>query len=218
MTIQLLGRVRLFCERKRVQSNMESILRREHIEFLREIQPYVKASVLLLAFGIILGWLSGAQILTVGSEFQESLGSFAELFARLSKPMLASAIFINNGVKTFLVILLGVLGGVLPVAFLLLNGYAIGWVLYLSIQSKGIVSSLLAVVPHGIFELPAVLLGASVGIFLGARTMRRLFGKFETSLKRDFGRALKFFWRIILPLLLLAAFVEAFVTSAIISR
>jgi stage II sporulation protein M len=197
---------------------MEWILRREHIEFLREIQPYVKASVLLLASGIILGWLSGAQVLTVGSEFQESLGSFTELFARLSKPMLASAIFINNGVKTFLVILLGVLGGVLPVAFLLLNGYAIGWVLYLSIQSKGIVSSLLAVVPHGIFELPAVLLGASVGIFLGVTTLRRLFGKFETSLKGDLRRAVGVFFRLILPLLLLAAFIEAFVTSAIVAR
>ncbi|HEU4340593.1 MAG TPA: stage II sporulation protein M [Candidatus Binatia bacterium] len=208
----------LFCDRKLVQSNMEWILRREHIEFLREVQPYVKASVLLLASGIILGWLSGAQILTVGSEFQESLGSFTELFARLSKPMLASAIFINNGVKTFLVIVLGILGGVLPVAFLLLNGYAIGWVLYLSIQSKGIVSSLLAVVPHGIFELPAVLLGASVGIFLGVRTMRRLFGKLETSLRGDLGRAVGVFFRLILPLLLLAAFVEAFVTSAIVAR
>jgi stage II sporulation protein M len=208
----------LFCNRKLVQLNMEWILRREHIEFLREIQPYVKASVLLLASGIILGWLSGAQVLTVGSEFQESLGSFTELFARLSKPMLASAIFINNGVKTFLVILLGVLGGVLPVAFLLLNGYAIGWVLYLSIQSKGIVSSLLAVVPHGIFELPAVLLGASVGIFLGVTTLRRLFGKFETSLKGDLRRAVGVFFRLILPLLLLAAFIEAFVTSAIVAR
>lgn len=219
MSIRTLGWV-LFIYQKKVVSLivMESLLRREHIQFLNELRPHVKVSVLVLASGIVLGWLTGAQILHVGSGFDETMGSFAELFAGLPKPMLASAIFVNNGVKTFLVLVLGLLGGVLPVGFLLLNGYAIGWVLYLSIQSKGIVSSLLAIAPHGIFELPAVLLGASIGIFLGARAVRRLFGKLEASLKSDFGRSLKFFWRVILPLLLLAAFVEAFVTSEIVAR
>ena len=117
-----------------------------------------------------------------------------------------------------MVLLLGVVGGILPVCFLLLNGYAIGLVLYITIQSKGIASFLLAIVPHGIFELPAVLLGASIGIFLGARATKRLFGKFETTLKSDLRRAIRFYCGVILPLLLVAAFVEAFITSAIVSR
>ena len=193
------------------------MLREEQIGFLRELQPQIMASVLLLAMGVIVGAVSGAQFSDMGAHLRESLGSFARMFADLPKPLLASAIFLNNSVKTFLVLILGVLGGILPVFFLLLNGYAIGLVLYLSIQSHGVVSSLMAILPHGIFELPAVLLGASIGIFLGAQAIKRLSGKFQTSLTRDFGRGLRLFWSIILPLLLLAAFIEAFITSVIVA-
>ena len=190
----------------------------EQIAYLQELRPHIKASIFLLAIGMLVGILSGAHFFDIAPRFSESLGSFAQIFTGLPKPLLASAIFLNNGVKTFLVLLLGVVGGILPVCFLLLNGYAIGLVLYITIQSKGITSFLLAIVPHGIFELPAVLLGASIGIFLGARATKRLFGKFETTLKSDLRRAIRFYCGVILPLLLVAAFIEAFITSAIVSR
>ena len=196
----------------------EPMLGPEQIAYLQELRPHIKASIFLLAIGMLVGILSGAHFFDIAPRFSESLGSFAQIFTGLPKPLLASAIFLNNGVKTFLVLLLGVVGGILPVCFLLLNGYAIGLVLYITIQSKGIASFLLAIVPHGIFELPAVLLGASIGIFLGARATKRLFGKFETTLKSDLRRAIRFYCAVILPLLLVAAFVEAFITSAIVSR
>ena len=194
------------------------MLRQEQTGYLQELRPHIKASLFLLVMGTVVGILSAAHFFTVDSGFSDSLKSFTQIFTGLPKPLLATAIFLNNATKTLLVLLLGIIGGVLPICFLLLNGYALGFVLYSSVQSKGLVPSLLAIVPHGMFELPAVLLGASIGILLGARAMRRLFGKFETPLRNDVGRGLSFFWSIILPLLLFAAFIEAFVTSALVSK
>jgi stage II sporulation protein M len=172
----------------------------------------------VLALGVVTGILSAAHFFTIDNRFSESLRSFTQVFAGLPKPLLALAIFLNNAIKTLLVLILGIVGGVLPVCFLLLNGYALGFVLYLSIQSKGLVSSLLAIVPHGIFELPAVLLGASAGILIGVRATRRLLGKLDTTLTYELRRGLRFFWSTVLPLLLFAAFVEAFITSALVSQ
>jgi stage II sporulation protein M len=194
------------------------MLRQVQTGYLRELAPHIKASLLLLSMGAVVGSLSAAHFFTIDSGFSDSLRSFTQMFTGLPRPLLAVAIFLNNATKTLLVLILGIIGGVLPICFLLLNGYALGFVLYLSIQSKGLGPSLLAIVPHGMFELPAVLLGASIGIFLGVRAIRRLFGKFEPPLRNDVGRGLSFFWSIILPLLLFAAFIEAFVTSALVSK
>lgn len=197
---------------------MRAILRQEDIDFLGELRPYIKASVLLLALGIILGGLAGAQVLNLGAGLRESFRALVEMLAGLPPPLLAIALFVNNSLTVFFAMVLGVVGGVVPVWSLLLNGYAIGWVAYLSIQAQGILPSLLAIVPHGIFELPAFLIGASIGLFLGVRAIRRAFGNFEISLRDDLGRSLRFFARVILPLLLLAAAIEAFVTAAIVLR
>jgi stage II sporulation protein M len=194
------------------------MLRQGQIGYWRELRPHIKASLILLSIGTAAGSLSAAHFLTIDSGFSDSLRSFTQIFTGLPRPLLAAAIFLNNATKTLLVLVLGIIGGVLPICFLLLNGYALGFVLYFSVQSKGLGPSLLAIVPHGVFELPAVLLGASIGILLGTRATGRLFGKFETTLRNDVGRGLSFFWSIILPLLLFAALMEAFVTSALVSK
>jgi len=77
----------------------------EQIAYLRELRPHIKASIFLLATGMLVGILSGAHFFDIAPRFSESLGSFAQIFTGLPKPLLASAIFLNNGVKTFLVLL-----------------------------------------------------------------------------------------------------------------
>jgi len=64
-------------------------------------------------------------------------------------------------------------------------------------------------------ELPAVLLGSSIGLMLGAHSIKQIFRATETTLRSELGRALKFFFAVIVPLLMLAALVEAFVTSVV---
>ena len=151
----------------------------------------------------------------IADKLAASVAGFVKIFRGLPPLQLAGAIFFNNAIKTLLVIALGVLFGVATIFFLVVNGAALGIVFYLSVHSRGWLSSLLVIVPHGVLELPAVLLGASIGLLLGRHSIHRLIGKAHTSFGSELARALAFFMVVIVPLLILAALVEAFITPAL---
>jgi stage II sporulation protein M len=168
--------------------------------------------------GILIGLAAIFYFPAIADRLQESLAGFVKIFGGLPPLQLAGAIFLNNAVKTLLVMALGILFGAITVLFLVVNGAALGIVFYLSIQAKGLWPSLLVILPHGILELPAVLLGASIGLMLGRHSVSRLLGRAHTSLGSEIARALHFFVKVIVPLLLLAALVEAFITPALAGR
>ncbi|HEY2986135.1 MAG TPA: stage II sporulation protein M [Candidatus Binatia bacterium] len=190
----------------------------EQARYLRELKPYFIASVLLILAGAACGVASSIHIPAFSGPFGESLREFAKGFLGLPRPYLALAIFLNNSLKTLAVIVAGVLGGILPLVFLLGNGFALGIVFYASLASKGLPTFFLSITPHGLFELPAILLGSSIGLMLGVRAIKRLFGNGGTTIGEDFRRGLRFYVVVIMPLLLLAAFIEAFVTASLASK
>jgi stage II sporulation protein M len=174
--------------------------------------------VLLFALGIIAGSLLAGQSIFAGLKINESLGGFAQMFINLPKPVLAVMIFTNNAVKTLLVIVLGIALAIVPLVFILVNGVAIGVVLHLATQSKGLAYSILAIVPHGVFELPGVLCGAAIGVMLGSKAIKRLFRKSEFKVGFELRRALKIFATTIVPLLVVGAITEAYLTAAILGK
>jgi stage II sporulation protein M len=187
--------------------------------YIHRLRPYLTTSIVLFSVGAALGLIIINEFPHMTDSLEESLQAFIKQFHGLPKLKLAAAIFLNNSVKTFAVILLGIFFGVVPTLFLIANGAALTVVLTLSTQSRGIGLSLLSVVPHGILELPAVFLGTAIGLMLGASFTRRLTTKSEDiRIGAELGQALKFFVIIIVPLLIAAAFVEAYVTSALLAR
>ena len=186
--------------------------------YFRELRPFLLASLLLFAVGIIAGSLLAGHSTFAGLKINESLGGFAQMFSNLPKPVLALMIFTNNAVKTLLVIVLGIALAIVPLVFIVVNGVAIGVVLHLAIQSKGLAYSMLAIVPHGIFELPGVLCGAAIGVMLGSKAIKRLLRKSEFKVGSELSRALKIFATIIVPLLVIGAITEAYLTAAILGK
>jgi stage II sporulation protein M len=55
-----------------------------------------------------------------------------------------------------------------------------------------------------------------MGLLLGRSSIKKLFGSGEAALANELALALKFFVRIVVPLLVIAALVEAFVTSVLV--
>lgn len=186
--------------------------------YFRELRPFLFTTVLLFALGSIAGSLLAGHSTFAGLKINESLGGFAQMFINLPKPILALMIFANNAVKTLLVIVLGIAFAIVPLVFVLVNGVAIGVVLHLATQSKGLAYSLLAIVPHGVFELPGVLCGAAIGLMLGNKAIRRLFRKSEFKVGSELSRALKIFATTIVPLLLIGAITEAYLTAALLGK
>jgi stage II sporulation protein M len=191
--------------------------REERRAYLKQLYPYLKASLVIFGSGIVVGLMSVTHVPELAGHFESSVVGFVKIFRGLSKFELAAAIFLNNALKTLLGIVLGSLFGIIPVIFLLANGIALGVVFSLSAQSRGPWLSLLSILPHGILELPAVFLGTSIGLMVGSHAVKRLFGRAEATSGGELVRGLRFFCTVILPLLLIAALVEAFLTSALVA-
>jgi stage II sporulation protein M len=187
-------------------------------EYFRDLKPYLVTAILLFVLGILAGSLLAGHPAFPAVKVSESLGGFAQMFLNLPKPVLALMIFANNAVKTLLVIVLGIAFAIVPLAFILVNGLAIGVVLHLTAQSNGLAYSLLATVPHGVFELPGILAGAAIGLMLGSKAIRCLFRKSELKIGFELSRALKIFASTIVPLLLIGAITEAYLTAAILGK
>lgn len=187
-------------------------------QYFRELRPFLIAALLLFSLGIIAGKLLAGHSTFAGLKINESLGGFAQMFINFPRPLLALMIFANNAVKTLLVIVLGIAFAIVPFVFIVVNGVAIGVVLHLATESKGLAYSLLAIVPHGLFELPGVLSGAAIGVMLGNKAIRRLFRKSEFKVGSELSRAVKIFLTIILPLLAVGAITETYLTAAILGK
>jgi stage II sporulation protein M len=186
--------------------------------YFKRLRPYFLTSLVLFSVGFILGVVASARFPELTAGFAKSLGGFVKLFHGLSKLQLAVTIFVNNAIKTLAAILFGPLFGLLPAFFLLVNGAALGLVMMGSVRTRGIGRSLMSILPHGIFELPAVFLGAAIGLMIGGAVTAKLLRRSEINLKAEMNSALRFFGAIILPVLVLAAIVEAYVTSTLAVR
>lgn len=145
----------------------------------------------------------------VGREIESVREFFRSISSeRLSPPEIFVLIFLNNSIKSFLAMLLGVFFGVIPVLFVFLNGLIIGFFAKFVGSEIGIVNFVLLLLPHGVLEIPAVILACSYGFWLGVEFVRD-----RKNLKKHVSRAIFDFARFVLPTLLVAAFIETLLIS-----
>jgi len=110
-------------------------------------------------------------------------------------------IFLNNSFTCFIDILSGPLAGIVPLFSAFVNGGLVGWFVQ---QEGGIV--LVAIIPHGVFEIPAFLISAAIGLRLGREVFR---SRGERDLGGEMKMGLWVFLTLILPLLVIAAIIES---------
>jgi stage II sporulation protein M len=205
------------CYHQSREKTMIFMSRLERRAYLIRLRPYFGASVLLFGAGTVVGLMVVYYFPELGDYFKETIAAFVKTFAGMPRLKLAGAIFVNNAAKTLLAILLGTLLGIVPGFFLLANGVALGVAWSLSASVRGAWLSLLSLLPHGVLELPAVFLGTSIGMLIGVEALKQLAGKPEARIGAELTSGLRFFCTVIVPLLFVAALVEAFITAALVS-
>ncbi|HTP01764.1 MAG TPA: stage II sporulation protein M [Anaerolineales bacterium] len=133
----------------------------------------------------------------------------------------ASFIFLNNMRATFLVFVAGLFSfSVLGMLLYLLNVGLVGGVLGI-FKLIGFAPAVLfaaGLLPHGIFEIPALMLATAVVLRMGAVLVTPQTGKSMGQIVLEqLADWLKIFLGLVVPLLALAALVEAYVTPLILS-
>lgn len=114
---------------------------------------------------------------------------------------------LNNNLKSsFFSMLLGFFLGIFPVLSAFTNGYVLGFVAEKSaiLGGPGI---LLRLLPHGIFEFPAIILSLALGTKFGMFIFAE-HGKRKKEFLRRLEQSLRVFLFVVLPLLIVAAIVE----------
>lgn len=118
-------------------------------------------------------------------------------------------IFFNNLQSSFIGLVFGIVLGIFPVLSAVVNGYVLGFVAVRSVGVEGI-SVLWKLLPHGIFELPAVFISLGMGLKFGTFLFKK---KKIKSLKEFFWNSMRVFIFIVIPLLIIAAIIEGILIS-----
>jgi stage II sporulation protein M len=127
-----------------------------------------------------------------------------EITIGLNMQQLIWFIFKNNIWSAFTGIIFGVFLGIIPLVSAVSNGYVLGFVSNAVVSEVGYLS-LWRLLPHGIFEIPAIMISLGLGIKFGLFMFAKKPGK---EFKRRFLLSMKTFLFVILPLLVMAALIE----------
>jgi stage II sporulation protein M len=126
-------------------------------------------------------------------------------------------IFFNNAIKSIFFVFIGVLFGIVPLFVLVVNGMTLGYVVFHPAQDLSPWAIIIkGIVPHGIIELPAIILACAYGIRLGGLMLKGLFSLMNEKKRTKVGLELKYYFRMTLPLIIVltvALFVAALIES-----
>lgn len=172
-------------------------------DYLDKLVPVLVLSSLVFFFSIFIGYALGGE--TSAQSFEGVLSNIPDPTESSSIEMFA-AILSNNVVASFLFLATGILGGVPPLMFMAFNGFFIGYISWNVSQVQGLVFVFATILPHGVIEIPAILLSASMGVGLGYQVIHRLLKR--EGLARYVKDSLTIFVMRILPLLVVAAGIE----------
>ncbi|MEM1545289.1 MAG: stage II sporulation protein M [Candidatus Methanomethylicia archaeon] len=175
----------------------------------REITLMLIVSTLIFIMFIFIGYEAESFL-----DVFESLGETFKSLARLNPYLLALIIFLNNAIKMFITIVLGVTIGIFPVIFISLNGLMLGYAIRIALPELGVLGVASLILPHGVLEIPAALLSTALGLLVGLETIKKIIHK-EASIKETLKHSLKIYVKYVVPMLAIAAVVEGFITPYI---
>lgn len=196
--------------------------------FLKDLKSIRKAlllSTVLFVVGIVAGWSSEGFEQFLKSQLQ-GLGEISQQLGASDNPEwnFFVFIFLNNSIKSVLVMFSGLLLGVIPFFFLVINGMVIGFLLKV-VEASGeslfdlIVKGLL---PHGIIEIPVIVIACGYGLAFGGLVLRSIIASGER--RSGIGAEWRGFWRKlgtaslwVVLLLLAAAIIESTITLWLMS-
>lgn len=175
----------------------------EATRILTEARFFIYVSFSLFLVGIIAGSI-------ISNRFEELPENFSGMLNIIENENMFGTILqllAHNVIASFLTLMLGMIFGIAPAIIIVLNGMIIGIVLSLGLSEISLTDTFWAIAPHGIFELPAIIITSGLGLWIGVW----IFSKEKNqSLKYRVSKSYHVFVSIILPLMIIAAVIEGY--------
>ena len=195
-----------------MQQNNQQLTAKSKLSF-RSILPYALIATLIFIIALVTGLLTPLHL----------TGSTMEDLKQLIKPLeafnagtLFLVIFINNAIKALGAIVFGILLGLPSIFFIGTNGFILGIVVSALKADAGYGVIIASLAPHGIIEIPLLILSTSLGMSIGIESLRYLM-KQRSAVKTQIRLCAKFYVKWILTGLLIAALIEIFLTPLVVS-
>jgi stage II sporulation protein M len=170
---------------------------------------------LLFFSTILIGWVGTAQHPEIGEQF---MALFEKQVAGQvmggTSLEISGKIFANNLEACLLLFLGGASFGILTIFIMSLNGIVIGAIMELVHEQHSFAFVAAAILPHGIFEIPGFVIAGALGVMFSQSLVNEYYGSGDAAV--DAQQLARRFVLLVLPLISIAAVVEAFITPHII--
>lgn len=185
------------------------------------MKRYILTSFAMFFGAALTGFLATLAIPEIAENFMLELEPLVEALIEMTSWQMFLLYLINNTLTSFIAMVSGIAFGILPAFMILLNGIIPGMLFYIFWDEGTHLTFILGIMPHGIIEVPAFLVSAALGLKLGVSTIMGIKqGKERTQLVTDIRSELKenivFFAKYLVPLFLVAAAIEAFITPLLV--
>lgn len=188
---------------------------KDDVGYIRSLSSYIYLSVLLFAGAGVLGYIAASRDPVFATAWMKEL-EMLRWILELSPPLIMMIIFLKNLLACAMAMLLGLGFGIFPLIVAVSNGMLLGIVSYSVVTTEGTLYLAAGILPHGIIELPTVIVCIAIGFRLGHLLLFSLQGK-DVDLSGATRTALHFLVARAVPLLFLAAMIETFITPLVMS-
>jgi stage II sporulation protein M len=184
-------------------------------EYIMSVRGYIALSALIFLATAVMGYYEADYNPELAASWLQELQMLKWIMS-LPSVLIMVIIFLKNFLACVMSVFLGLGLGIVPLLVATSNGFLLGIVSYGVLQKQGALYLLAGILPHGIIELPTVLVCIALGIRLGHLLALSILEE-KADLAGEARKAAHFLYRWAMPLLLLAAFIETFITPIAIS-
>lgn len=169
-------------------------------------------AISLFIISLVVGWSTPDSIASLLAEDIAALEELSVMLASLPPALVAIFIFLKNSLSLLLSFLLSPILCLAPLLALTTNGWILGWLSATVMEKESLGFLLAGLLPHGVIELPAFIIGEAAALSFGSFVLVSLFKKEARSLLWPRLKQNLRYLIIALALLIPAALIETFIT------
>ena len=193
---------------------------KEAKDYLKEYKRVIKVVTVLFVALAIMAYLQYLSSQEYGQLFDKLLENTTAIAAGKKGASLMVTIFLNNLKSSTMYVIMGIIPFIFIPGFdAASNGAILGAALAKTssaVNMSPVKLFLLGVAPHGIFEIPALIVSATLGIIICREITRGLLRKPHKKLNDVLEETARCYVLIVLPLIAIASVIEAYITPMLL--